>query len=569
MRNPTTRSAASNFAHVVLVIAATLTSCQKSENTPDTSSRTTPTPTSSEVQLLFTYGSEKEQWISQATASFNLLKAKTASGKGIFVTAQAMGSGECVEQLLAGRQQPHLISPASSVFLKMGEADSMSRTGQALVDGESETLVLSPVVIALWKPMAEALGWPGKALGWADIHALAQDPKGWASHGMPQWGAFRFGHTHPEYSNSGLISILAETYAATGKTKQLTLEDVALPATGQYLQGIEHAVVHYGTSTGFFGKRMFSGGPSYLSAAVLYENMVIDSYREKDLAFPLVSIYPKEGTFWSDHPAAIVNRPWVSAEHKEAARKFIAFLLDNPQQQAALALGFRPGNVSVPTGQPIDAAHGADPNEPKTTLALPDAPVVQAALALWKQHKKRSHVALVLDCSGSMNKEQRMTHARDGALEMLKLLGDEDQISILPFNENATAWATQRSTVGNDRAQGQKQIRGLFANGGTALYDAVLNAHNALTATPDPDKITAIIVLSDGEDQHSRTKLTELLSAVTVSAERPGLRIFTIAYGTGTRKDILEQISAATQARCYTGSTSNISDIFKDISTFF
>ena len=163
--------------------------------------------------------------------------------------------------------------------------------------------MLSPVVIAMWKPMAEAIGWGKKPIGWSDILALAANQKGWQTYGYPQWGQFKFGHTHPQYSNSGLISLFAEVYAATGKTAGLTLADVDKPHTAEFVQGIEKSVVHYGSSTGFFGRKMFASGPQYLSAAVLYENMVIESYDSADkLAFPVVAIYPKEGTFWSDHP---------------------------------------------------------------------------------------------------------------------------------------------------------------------------------------------------------------------------------------------------------------------------
>jgi Ca-activated chloride channel family protein len=164
------------------------------------------------------------------------------------------------------------------------------------------------VVIAMWKPMAEALGWEKKPIGWWNILALARNQKGWAAYGYPQWGSFKFGHTHPQFSNSGLISLFAEVYAASGKTAGITTSDLNKPHTAEFLAGIEKSVVHYGSSTGFFGRQMFSSGRQYLSAAVLYENMVIESYSQNNLPFPVVAIYPKEGTFWSDHPIGIVER---------------------------------------------------------------------------------------------------------------------------------------------------------------------------------------------------------------------------------------------------------------------
>jgi hypothetical protein len=125
---------------------------------------------------------------------------------------------------------------ASAAFIKLGNAESRVKTGQDLI-GDTQNLVLSPVVIAMWKPMAEAIGWGKKPVGWSEILALAKDPRGWASVGKPQWGPFRFGHTHPESSNSGLISLMAEVYAGAQKVRGLTLDNLARPEVGNYLGG--------------------------------------------------------------------------------------------------------------------------------------------------------------------------------------------------------------------------------------------------------------------------------------------------------------------------------------------
>src|SRR5450432_460842 len=312
----------------------------------------TSVPSADRLDLTFTYGSEKEKWITEVTEAFNRAGNKTNSGKRIFVRAYPMGSGEAIDEVMEGRRQPDLISPASSAFIKLGNAQSQSKTGKDLI-GNTENLVLSPVVIAMWKPMAEALGWGKKPIGWADILALARNQKGWDAYGYPQWGRFKFGHTHPQFSNSGLISLFAEVYAASGKTAGLTVADVNKSHTADFLSGIEKSVVHYGSSTGFFGRQMFSTGPQYLSAAVLYENMVIESYSQANMPFPVVAVYPKEGTFWSDHPIGIVEREWVTPEHREAAKAYIQYLLQRPQQEKAITYGFRPGAVDVPLTAPI------------------------------------------------------------------------------------------------------------------------------------------------------------------------------------------------------------------------
>src|SRR5262245_36793224 len=53
------------------------------------------------IELVFTYGSEKEKWITEATQAFNEGKVKNSRGKVIFVRATPMGSGECVDEALS------------------------------------------------------------------------------------------------------------------------------------------------------------------------------------------------------------------------------------------------------------------------------------------------------------------------------------------------------------------------------------------------------------------------------------------------------------------------------------
>jgi Ca-activated chloride channel family protein len=520
------------------------------------------------VELVFPYGSEKEKWIKDVTDAFNRSNTKTQSGKTIFVRALPMGSGETIDNILSGRLQAHIASPASAAFIKLGNAESRAKTGKDLI-ASTDNLVLSPVVIAMWQPMAEAIGWGKKPLGWTDVLALARNPKGWQAYGYPQWGKFKFGHTHPEFSNSGLISLFAEAYAASGKTAGLKLSDLEKPQTQQFIAGVEQSVVHYGSSTGFFGRKMFANGPEYLSAAVLYESMVVESYSEKNLPFPVVAIYPKEGTFWSDHPVGVVERDWVTPEHREAAKLYIQYLLARPQQEKALEYGFRPASLEVPLAAPLDSAHGIDPKEPKTTLEVPSADVINGVLQAWKVQKKHSNIVLVLDTSGSMGEEKKMQNAKEGAKQLVQLLDDGDTFSFLPFSSELH-WAQQDASVKDQRAQLLQHVDSLFAGGGTALYDSIDAGYQHLAAVKNPDaKIQAVVVLTDGEDTESKMKLNELMERIRYNGETRAIHVFTIAYGREARKDILQQIAESTQAKFYTGTPQNIVEVFRDISTFF
>jgi Ca-activated chloride channel homolog len=520
------------------------------------------------LEIVFPYGSEKEKWINDVTSAFNRSATKTQSGRQIFVRALPMGSGESIDNILSGRLQAHVVSPASAAFIRLGNAESRTKTGHDLIAG-TDNLVLSPVVIAMWKPMAEAIGWGKKPIGWADILAISRSEKGWQAYGYPQWGKFKFGHTHPEYSNSGLISLFAEAYAASGKTAALKPADLERPQVKQFISGVEQGVVHYGSSTGFFGRKMFVNGPEYLSAAVLYESMVVESYSQSNLPFPVVAIYPKEGTFWSDHPVGVVEREWVTPEHRDAAKIYIHYLLDRAQQEKAIQYGFRPASLDVPLSAPLDSPHGMDPKEPKTTLEVPSVEVINGLLQLWRAEKKHSNVVLVLDTSGSMREEGKMQNAKQGAKQLVQLLDDGDTFSFLPFSSDLR-WSQQDSPVKTGREDSLRQIDSVFAEGGTALYDSVDAAYQHLvSAANTSSKIQAVVVLTDGADTESKMKLNDLMERIRYNGENRAIHVFTIAYGHDARKDVLQQIADATQAKFYEGTPQNIVDVFRDISTFF
>jgi Ca-activated chloride channel family protein len=425
----------------------------------------------------------------------------------------------------------------------------------------------------MWRPMAQALGWPDKALGWEDIAGLATSEEGWAEYGHPEWGAFKFGHTHPSYSNSGIVSIIAETYAGLGKQRGLTVADLKSPELKEFMSGVESSVIHYGTSTGFFGERMFERGPSYLSAAVLYENLIVVQETKRlsgqSAQIPVVAIYPKEGTFWSNHPFAVLNAPWVTPEQKEAAGLFEAFLLDKPQQLKALEYGFRPADPSIPLNAPLNAEHGVDTAQPKTILEIPSAAVIMGIETLWRENKKPVDLVVVMDISGSMRGD-KITSARSSLMQFVGKLDDSDRLQIDLFNDQIST-LTPLTPIGEKRQQVIDSVSGIFEQNNTSLYDAVLHAYDGLEAEGNPDHIRAIVVLSDGEDTASVATLDQVIQKVQASEEEGGnaIKVFTIAFGDDADADILKQIAEPGGGKQYDSSPETIQKIYDEIATFF
>ena len=514
------------------------------------------------VELTILYSSEKKTWLAEQMAAFH---GALRDGRPIHVTGKAVGSGEAMTAILDGSEKPVVFSPASTAYTTLLDHAWQSRDNHTKpVATKAEPLVLSPIVIAMWKPMAEALGWPGKPLGWADILAVSRDPKGWSSKGRPEWGDMKLGHTRPETSSSGLLSVLAIAYAGAHTTRGLTAAD--LPKVEPFMGSVEDAIVHYGTSTGFFADKMIEHGPSYLSAAVLYENLVIESYA-KNPPMPLVAIYPVEGTFWADHPYAVLDAPWVEPAQREAAAAFLAFLKDKPQQQRAMELGFRPVDPSIKIAAPVDSAHGVDPKQPQTLLEVPDAATLEALLATWPKTKKAADIVFVFDKSGSM-KGDPLAEAQRGAKAFLETLDPRDQVTLIFFDSQVYP-PFGPVEVGKAKAELESRIDGISAGGDTALYDATKLAYDLLAKrrSASAHRIRAAVVMTDGVDNKSHITLARL--SRQIGGEDRAATTFTIGYGSQANPSVLGTIASAGAGSFSKGDVSSIIQVYKDLGAFF
>ena len=519
------------------------------------------------VSLVVAYGSEKKTWLEEQAKAFEASGKKTPSGKPIKIQLKAMGSGEAMQGVLDGTIKPHVFSPASGLYVSLLNDFWMQKPGNTKpIAKAGDPLVLSPIVIAMWKPMAEALGWPAKQPSWADLMKVATDPKGWGTRGAPEWGRFKFAHTHPEFSNSGYQAILAEAYAGAKKQRELTLADLDAKPTQQFIADVEDTVVHYGKSTGFFSDKMLARGPSYLSAAVLYENLVVEA-DSKNPPMPLVAIYPTEGTFWSDHPYSVIDAPWVGVEEKAAADAFAAFLKDKPAQERALALGFRPADPKIPVGAPIDAAHGVDPKQPQTLLPTPDAKVLEKLLKVWNDNKKGADVLFVFDKSGSM-RGKPLEEAKAGAKSFVNALADRDEVTLM-FFDNQVYPAIGPNKLQTMRPQTLSRIDMTIADGGTALYDAIAAAYDiALTRSKsNPHQIHAVVVMTDGKDENSKLPLATLKGKFP--KEDAPVKVFTIAYGAQAETAILSDIAESARGTSAKGNVDTIKDVYLEMASFF
>jgi Ca-activated chloride channel family protein len=485
---------------------------------------------------------------------------------------------------------PVVWSPASSAWGAILD-QRLADVGQPAMANEGTPFMNTPLVIAMPKPMAEALGWPDKPLGWSDILSLATSTQGWAAYGHPEWGSFKLGKTNPNFSTSGLSALIAQAYAANGKTSGLSLEDLAKPSTAEFARGVESAVVHYGDITQTFLNNWYRadqrGNPfGYVSALAVEEKSVLDYNRgnpdgvltegeePRPPRVPLVAIYPEEGTVYSDNPLFVLDAPWVDADQRAGAAKFVDFVQEPANQRKVLAYGFRPGNPSVPLADPITASNGVDPDQPQTLLEVPSPSVLDRLLDDWQDQRKGARVLLLMDVSGSMGDvadpetgATKLDLAKQATVDALDDFNDDDQVGLWVFttdlpDDHQFVSLVEPQRVGDVRENLKNRIRDLAPLNGTPLYTATRAAYDHLLDSFDPARINAVVLLSDGvnddgEPDDDRQELNELLRRLSASAEgqqRQNVRVFPISYGDGADVATLRRIAESSQGALYDSS---------------
>ncbi len=539
---------------------------------------------------------EKIDLLTDLARTFNRSGVEV-DGECVFVRPQSKSSGLGASLLTDGWNEdaegprPVIWSPASSAW---GAIVDQRRTeaGDGAIAGEGTPFMLTPLVIAMPEPMAEALGYPDEPIGFSDIFELSTSGEGWAAFGHPEWGPFRLGKTNPNFSTSGLSALIAQSYAATGKTEGLTTEDLAQQEVVDFATGVESAVVHYGDTTLTFLNNLYRADQrgnalSYASAVAVEEKSVIDYNRgnpdgvlqpgeePRPPRVPLVAIYPEEGTLYSDNPFFVLDAEWVSDAEREAAGLFGEFVQEADNQERVLEYGFRPGNPEVAIGSPVTTDNGVDPDQPQTLLEVPEPPVMIELLDRWDEQRKPARVQLVVDISGSMGDPAgdsptptKLDLAVEAATNALDLFADRDVVSLRVFSTeigpNGTDEVVDLVDAGPmtpaHRQDLAEAIQGLFPTNGTPLYTATQDAYEDAVAAYDPASINAVVLLSDGvnddgeqgdDDQQLDTLLDTLAEGSEGQRAEP-VRVFPISYGADADLATLRAIAEASNAALYT-----------------
>jgi len=267
-----------------------------------------------------------------------------------------------------------------------------------------------------------------------------------------------------------------------------------------------------------------------------------------------------------------------------AAGDLVGLLIGDTGKAALLNAGFRAPDGSA--GLESTTASGMNPVV-TVTSPLPALAADDDAIRSVQISNEPSRMLAIMDISGSMQAQvdgaggaTRIDLAKQAASIGLGLYPATSEIGLWEFSTNLAPGSDHRevipvSTLGPDGQGGTgaqrlaQAIDGLQAipDGGTGLYDTVLDAVRTMRANYDPTRANSVLILTDGmNDDANGISLQTLLS--TLAAEQiPGqvIPVIALAFGPDSDLDSLTQISNATGGVTYESKDPRqIGEIFLD-----
>ncbi len=157
-------------------------------------------------------------------------------------------------------------------------------------------------------------------------------------------------------------------------------------------------------------------------------------------------------------------------------------------------------------------------------------------------------VGLIIDNSGSMrSKRPEVTAAAE---QFAKSSNPDDQLFVVNFNQRVSMGLPKGMPYTSDLQTLLDAVTKNPAAGNTALYDAVAAGLDHMKSDSTTRK--ALILITDGEDNASRTKLADLLKKAEASnTEIYSLGVFDESFSGSHSGNVLKRLSKVTGGKAY------------------
>jgi Ca-activated chloride channel family protein len=147
-------------------------------------------------------------------------------------------------------------------------------------------------------------------------------------------------------------------------------------------------------------------------------------------------------------------------------------------------------------------------------------------------------VTFVIDTSGSMAEQDKISRAKAALRHCVERLNDQDTFNVIRFSSDVEAFRPRLVSAGAERQAALEFIETLEPAGGTAIHDALAKALQ--TSGGDAP---IIVFITDGRPTVGETETQKIVEAVA-AANGKHARIFTFGVGSTVNTKLLDQLAA-------------------------
>lgn len=487
------------------------------------------------------------------TASADIAPALSLVARGLdvpcgSVEVQTREATQAAERLALsdGSPRPQVWVPDSTLALRRAH-----QLGAADVPGSGASVASSPVVLAVAADVVKGLGWPGRAPGWAEVLAAPG-----VVPGMPD----------PARDPVGAVALLG---------LQDTVKAAPEPS-GAYVALLRRFSANtLGDETDLIARLPGSsdgGSTAVVTAFPASENSLL-RHNVEDPKSPLVAVYsPVVPPL--DYPFAELGG--ITPQQRPIVDALRDAVLGDAGADAIAKTGLRAAG-----GQAL-RDHPDDPRvlpEGFRTATLPSAPGVDELLNQWAGINLSARVQVLIDVSGSMNAQvpgtglNRMQVTMQAAAKAMRLFKPATQLRMLAFSTRLDGDKDYRellpmAPVAQHLASGAleklAQVKAT-PDGGTGLYDSVLDTYRTARREWEPGRLNLVIVMTDGrnEDPHGISRADLLTELGKLQDPRRPIPLIGVGIGPDADKSELDQLTAATGGQAFVApDPAKITDVF-------
>jgi len=198
--------------------------------------------------------------------------------------------------------------------------------------------------------------------------------------------------------------------------------------------------------------------------------------------------------------------------------------LATPKAGEAVAMDTRWGNDVVSTAQPEAVLQVGF-----TTSAVSDRTALRPL-----------NLALVIDRSGSMAAEDKMSRVKQSLLTMVSQLRPSDVISIIVFDSSAQVLLPAQKI--NDGSAIRKAISSIEPGGSTNLHSGLMLGYKEARKNLNPEATNRVILLTDGIANTGVTDPQQIVRE-SLTFNDDGIDLSTIGVGLDLDKDLLNKLA--------------------------